>query len=131
MNGLDTNILVRYLVDDDQRQSELVSRIIEAGVEQGETFFISDVVVCELVWVLDSAYQFGKEDILLGLEAVLAGDAFEFANHDRLRRAYISYKEGSGDYADYLIGVFGSENGCDTTLTFDKSLKDHSEFSLL
>lgn len=131
MIGLDTNVLLRYVVEDDKKQSAQVVRAFEKAVGEGDTFFISDIVVCEMVWVLGSAYKLSKDEILEVLAAVLEGDHFEFENHDRLLRAYRSYDQGNGDFADYVIGVLGQEVGCRITLTFDKSLRGDASFRLL
>jgi predicted nucleic-acid-binding protein len=63
VTGLDTNVLVRYLVEDDGEQGARAAAFIEGVAARDERLFVSDVVVCELVWVLESAYGFGRRSI--------------------------------------------------------------------
>lgn len=87
--------------------------------------------MCESVWVLGSAYRFSKEQIVLALGAVLDSDTFAFEDHGRLRRAFLEFQSGSADFADYLIGVVGRVCGCESTLTFDRSLATSRSFTLI
>lgn len=84
MIGVDTNILVRYLTQDDPEQARKASREIDQGAEAGETFFITDVVMCELVWVLETAYDYDRLQIADTLDKVLATKQFQFGDKDLL-----------------------------------------------
>ena len=131
MKGLDTNILVRYLVKDDKRQAEKAAACIRKVTDSGEIFFINLVVFCELVWVLDSAYGYERMEIAGVLEKLLITQQFEIESRDIVRQAIHDYKTGGADFADYLIGRINIINNCDTTFTFDQSLKKSPLFSLL
>jgi predicted nucleic-acid-binding protein len=131
MRGLDTNVLVRYLVRDDKRQAERASACIREATAGGESCFINQIVLCELVWVLEAAYGFGKKEISEVLEKILATKQFEIDKKDTVRQAVGDYGQGKGDLADYLIGRINHEHGCDRTATFDRSLKDAPAFEVL
>ena len=128
MIGLDTNVLARYLIADDASQYRTAARLIESEVLQG--FFISDIVVCELVWVLRDAYEASRQDIVDVLSDIFGTPAFFFADRDRLYRSLARYASHRGDFADYLIGLHATDAGCHTTLTFDKALKTEAGFRL-
>jgi predicted nucleic-acid-binding protein len=128
MIGLDTNVLVRYLVADDAAQYRTAARLIESGALEG--FFISDIVICELVWVLRDAYEASRQDIVGVLSEIFETPTFSFSDRDRLYRSLAKYVSQRGDFADYLIGLHATDAGCDTTLTFDKALKTDVDFRL-
>ncbi len=128
---MDTNVLVRYLVWDDKKQAQKASDCIRKIVEAGELCFINAIVLCELVWVLESAYGFQRSKIAEVCEKVLMTKQFEIESKDLTRKAVNYYKEGKADFADYLIGEINKHEGCEYTYTFDLSLKKQSAFSLL
>jgi len=131
IRGLDTNILVRFLVRDDRRQAEAASAYIRKVISDGGACFINLIVFCELVWVLESAYGYGKPEIAGVLEKMLATRQFEIETKDIVRQAVHDYREGSGDIADYLIGRANHSRGCDRTATFDRSLKSSPLFDVI
>ena len=122
MNAIDTNVLVRYLVNDDERQSALVAGLVERAVIQGREFFVSDIVVCETVWVLSFSYRIPRADIAALLRDVFRARHLQFAASDQLLRALEAYQAGNGDFADYLIREHARHAGCSTVSTFDKAL---------
>lgn len=131
MIGLDTNILVRYLTQDDPDQSKKAVREIEKGLSSGHMFYIADIVICELVWVLETAYGYDRRDIAPVLESILRTKQFVFANKDLLWHSLADYKTKKGDFADNLIGRTGHKAGCSETLTFDSGLKNSPIFRVL
>ena len=82
MIGLDTNVLVRYLTQDDPAQARKATQVIEAGVEQGEGFYLTSIVLCELVWVLEDAYGYNRGDIQAVLDRILRTAQFRFDNKE-------------------------------------------------
>jgi predicted nucleic-acid-binding protein len=122
MKGLDTNVLVRYLTQDHQKQARLAAKEIEGAAAKGEKLVIQPIVLCELVWVLESAYDFGKPQITA---------QFEIADKDTVWQALNDYHKEKGDFSDYYIGRSNEKAGANVTLTFDKSLKDDKRFSLI
>lgn len=131
MKGLDTNILVRYLVQDDRKQAERASAYIRKVTAGGESCFINLVVLCELVWVLESAYAHNKNEIADVLEKILITKQFEIEAKDLVRQAVHDYRRGRGELADYLIGQINQAQGCDVTASFDRALKNASSFIVL
>lgn len=102
MIGLDTNILVRYLTRDDEQQWQQAL----TAIQQNQPCFVTNVVLCELVWVLKGAtYGFRKDEIIDALELMLHSAAFEFENRSTVDQALQRYKRGKADFSDYLIGA--------------------------
>jgi predicted nucleic-acid-binding protein len=131
MIGLDTNILVRYLTQDDPVQARKATLEIEKGLTAGEYFFIADIVMCELVWVLETAYRYEQREIVPVIENILRSKQFRFENKDLLWQSMADYKTKKGDFADHLIGRIGQKAGCRETLTFDSGLKNDPAFRVL
>jgi predicted nucleic-acid-binding protein len=131
MKGIDTNVLVRYFVRDDQKQAEKASSYIQKTIAIGESFFINHIVLCELAWVLESAYGYKKKEIADVLEKILITKQFEIEFKDIVHQAIHEYTHGSADLADYLIGRVNHANGCEITVTFDRSLKNSRSFFVL
>lgn len=130
MIGLDTNVLVRYLTQDDVKQSRAASELIESA-DANDAFFLSHIVLCELVWVLEEAYRYRRPEIQVALEGILRTGQFRFESLDVLWRAVQDYASGRADFADYLVGRVGKAYGCDDSLTFDKALRSSSSFRVL
>lgn len=131
MKGLDTNVLVRYLTQDDPKQSARADAFINTAVARNERCFISAVVLCELTWVLRYAYKVSKTDVLMTLELLLNTNQFEIGDRDHVRHALGAYRAGRADFADYLIGALAQDAGCDVTATFDRRLRGDTTFQLL
>lgn len=131
MNGLDTNVLVRYLVKDDVRQAKIAADAIKSTIISDGRCFINHIVLCELVWVLEAAYEYTKKEIAATLEKILMTRQFEIESKDILHLALNDYSNERGDLSDYLIGRINQAERCGTTLTFDRKLKHSSIFRLL
>jgi predicted nucleic-acid-binding protein len=131
MIALDTNVLVRFLVEDDDAQSRKASRLIEKALERDEALFISDIVMCEMVWVLSTSYRFSRSDIAGVSGELVRGRGVVFASSDALARALQAYVAGKGDFADYLIREHARAAGADTVATFDRALFNEGGFSKL
>ena len=131
MIGLDTNILIRFLTQDDPEQSRKAAHEIEKGLSAGQMFFIADIVLCELVWVLETAYQYDRQEIVPVLENILRTRQFQFENKDLLWISLADYRNKKEDFADHLIGRAGHKAGCRETLTFDAGLKNNPIFRVL
>ena len=130
MTGLDTNVLVRYLTQDDAAQARRADAIISAAVARRQRCVIGPVVLCELVWVLRDAYDTTKEDVVATLDRMLATHQFEILDKDLVREALDAYRRGRADFADYLIGAANRQAGCDETATFDRRLRGAAGFRL-
>lgn len=130
MIGVDTNVLVRYLTQDDAAQARAVDAFLTT-LEDGERLRIDDIVLCELVWVLRAAYRLNKSTIVDAVDKVLNTARFSFEDRDLLRKALDDFRDGKGDFADYLIGWRNLRAGCHRTTTFDLSLEGSTSFVLL
>ena len=118
MIGLDTNILIRYITQDDAAQAQRAGRLV-SSFSYAEPGFISTATVLELVWVLDSFYGFTDQNIASAIEHVLATDTFLVENERDVFDAMHALRNGL-DFADALIAASGTRVGCAQTLTFDK-----------
>ncbi|MBI2922942.1 MAG: type II toxin-antitoxin system VapC family toxin [Planctomycetes bacterium] len=131
MIALDTNILVRYLVRDDARQAAASTKLIESGCTPEEPGFVSQVVLAELSWVLDSVYGYGRADIQRALLGILSTRSFTVEDPEIAWRALNEYQDGKADFADYLIGLAGKTAGAEATVTFDRSASGSGLFLFL
>ena len=119
MIGLDTNILVRYLTQDDPLQSSKATEIIEQRLTEETPGFVSIVAMVETVWVLDRAYGLPAHKIAAAVERMLQTDVLVIENEQEVFTAMIALKEGQGSFADSVIAGLGVRAGCSCTLTFD------------
>lgn len=119
MIGLDTNVVVRYIVQDDAEQARAASNVIEQQCTEERPGFLSLVVLAELVWVLERAYGYRRAQLVDVLEAILAASELQIESPDLVLSAILDYRNGSADFADYLIGRVNALHGCEATMTFD------------
>lgn len=128
MIGIDTNVLVRYLVEDDPKQSAEAARLVERTIERNETLFVSQIVLCELVWVLSYAYHFSRGEIVTLLESLRRAAQLDLEFAEEVRRAVDSYAAGRGDFADHLLAERAISRGCRQVATFDRPLLSDPRF---
>jgi predicted nucleic-acid-binding protein len=126
--GLDTNLLVRYVVQDDLEQAARAARLIEGRCTVAEPGFINDIVLCELVWVLESVYRLARDEVAAILDRVLRVPALGVEDFDRALGALQHYRSGICDFADALIGLKNRRHGCTATATFDRRAGQLAEF---
>jgi predicted nucleic-acid-binding protein len=130
MIGLDTNILVRYLAQDDPVQSPKATEIIERRLTEENPGFVSIVAMVETVWVLDRAYHLATHEIAAAVERMLQADVLVVENEQEVFTAMIALKEGQGSFADAVIAALGARASCSSTLTFDQNALRLSGFRL-
>ena len=123
MIGLDTNISIRYLTQDDLKQSKIVANIFETQISYQSPGFISLIVLIETIWVLKSIYQQNKEELCLLIAHLLTTKQLLVEKSDLAYKALKLWEKGNGDYSDALIIVINQQQGCIKTLTFDKKAK--------
>lgn len=128
MIALDTNVLVRVLVEDDPDQSSRAQRLVEEAVTRGEDVFIGDIVLCEFVWVLQRAYQLRRPEIVEALRTLRGLRHIVFDSTARIDAAIDRYAQGRGDLADQLILSHATEAGAAALHTFDRLLLEGPEF---
>lgn len=126
MIGIDTNVLARFLVDDDPEQGRIASEFLEAMDTQGETGFVPDIVLAELSWVLARSYGFSREEIATAFRQLLLARQLVFRSRDEVREA-LDFYEKAGDLADHLIVEQSLRAGCSGVVTFDKKLQKRDQ----
>jgi len=120
MIGLDTNILVRYLTQDDPIQSPKARAIVERRLTEEKPGFVSVVAMIEIVWVLERAYRLTAHEIVGAVERMLQIDVLVVENEQEVFTAMIALKDGQGTFAEAVIAALGARMGCACTLTFDR-----------
>lgn len=130
MIGLDTNVLVRYMAQDDAEQSPRATRLIESLTQEAPGY-VSIVSVVELVWVLTSCYSTTKSEIVDVLEKLLRIKSIVVSQADVVWKAVRMFKEGKAEFADCLIERDANEAGCSYTSTFDREAAEHCAMRLI
>jgi len=131
MKGLDTNVLVRYLTQDDPFQSRAATELIERRLTQSEPGFVSLVTMVESVWVLKRVYGFSNDEIARAIEGMLRSDTLLIQNEQEVFIAMAVMKTGRGSFADALVSALGTWAGCTATVTFDRRAARLAGFELL
>ena len=120
MIGLDTNLLIRYLAQDDPRQSAVANRLIETELSEKRVGFITHIVLVEIIWVLESCYNQKKEALVSVIESLLTTKQIIVERAEIVHLALKKYRAGSADFSDALILAVCEASGCERTVTFDK-----------
>lgn len=131
MIALDTNVLVRILVRDDESQAARARRLVERCVETGDACLVSNPVLCELEWVLESVYGASRLDVASAVRVLLTTPPFRVEDSELTHRALQAYSKGKGDLSDHLLSQVGRSRGARTTYTFDRDLRKAEGFTLL
>lgn len=126
MKAIDTNILIRYLIQDDAKQGGLAIELIESG----KPVFLTHTVLIEAVWVLTASYGLDRDAIVKVLYELTKNGFFILDKDQIISRALQDYQQGF-DFADMVIGYYGVSKGCTSTYTFDKKAAKHCSFTLL
>lgn len=130
MIGLDTNIIVRYIVKDDPIQSGLAVKFIHS-LSNDDPAFVSLVVVAELIWVLESVYGFNRSELVDVIESLLSSKELILENAGLVSQAVHLFRRGKADFSDYLIERSGRGRGCQHTLSFDQTAARYGGMRLL
>jgi len=120
MIGLDTNILVRFLIDDDKKQAKKVYSLFKNHETDKTELFVPFVVILELIWVLDSAYNISRADILESISDLLLMPILKFERQSSLQQFVSSAQQNKYDLSDLLIAHSAKHQGCQKMITFDK-----------
>ena len=131
MNALDTNVLVRFLVKDDERQSEIVYRVFKQAEMDNSTFFVPLLVVLETLWVLESVYKIARNDILDSINEVILMPILMFEAQATIQRFIFIAREIKADLSDILIACSAKSSGCESVLTFDKKASKFDYFEII
>ncbi|MBI5429480.1 MAG: type II toxin-antitoxin system VapC family toxin [Nitrosomonadales bacterium] len=119
MLGIDTNVLVRFLVRDDEVQFEKARKLIKREVAAGRRIFVNQLVLMETEWVLRSRYAVTKNQIIETISGLLNATDIQFEDEPSIEEALFIWKESAADFADCLIGAKNRRMGCRATTTFD------------
>ena len=119
MLGVDTNVLVRFLVRDDEAQFEKARKLIKREIAAGRRVFVSQLVLLETEWVLRSRYGLPKDQIIVAISGLLDAADVRFEDEPAIEEALFIWKETAADFADCLIGAKNRRLGCRATATFD------------
>lgn len=131
MIGLDANVMVRYLVQDDKAQSAAATRLIEKVLTSEAPGFISLVALVEIVWVLESCYGCTRKEVAAIIERLLRVKQIRVQDAEVVWRAWRLYAAGKADFADCLIERIGHAHECMHTVTFDKKAADSAGMQFL
>jgi predicted nucleic-acid-binding protein len=124
MLGIDTNVLVRFLVRDDQTQFEKARKLLKREVSNGRRVFINQLVLLETEWVLRSRYGLAKMQMLETISGLLDAPDVQLEDEPSIEEAVFVWRDANADFADCLIGARNRRLGCKATATFDtKALK--------
>jgi predicted nucleic-acid-binding protein len=118
--AVDTNVLVRYVVQDDAVQGEAAARLISRGVQAGTPLFVPVTVLLELEWVLRSAFGFDKAEVR-ALSRLLGSFELDFESEGAMEGALAKYERGSADFADCLHAALAQQASQEPLWTFDKA----------
>lgn len=127
MNALDTNVIIRYLVQDDKKQAKKATKFIE-NLTTDNPGFISCIALCEVNWVLKTTYKISKTQRITILQNIISIANFDIEHLDSCLKALRNYKIGKADFSDYLIQSIAEFNGYNTTITFDKNALQNTGF---
>ena len=128
MIGIDTNVLARYIVQDDPKQARAATAFLEKNCTAEDPGRVCLVVLCELVWVLTRAYKYDSETVVGVLENLLTAAELEVEQSSLAWRALRDYRTGSAEFADYLIAHVNDAAGAKYTFTFDSRAGRHGLF---
>jgi predicted nucleic-acid-binding protein len=120
MPALDTNVLVRYLVQDDEIQSAAARRLIRKCVVDERTLYVPVTVTLELEWVLRTSFELAKDDVMEVLSSLFSAAELSFESEHALEVALQSYRNGTADFADCLHIALAAQAGESPLWTFDK-----------
>ena len=131
MIGLDTNVVVRYLTQDDTKQSALATRLFERALSVERPGFVSLITLCEIAWVLAECYDADKARIRGVIEGLLASKQILVEDAELVWKALRAWEKSSADFSDALMGQALIARGCEKIVTFDKPAAKLPGFELL
>ncbi len=130
MKGIDTNILVRFLVGDDELQAEKVYNIFKKTEADKQELFVPLLVMLELIWVLESVYEIERKEIIGAISELLLMPILNFEHQTALQQLTYTAQKNRYDLSDLIIAHSAREQGCEAVITFDKKASKYSLFEL-
>ena len=131
MQALDTNILVRFLVKDDEEQAGAVYKLFIKAERDRKKFFVPLLVLLELIWVLESLYKVSRNKLLHVISTLLMLPILEIEDRDVVYSFLSEAQKSTFDLDDLLIACKAKAKGCSQVITFDKKASKHGWFHLL
>lgn len=128
MKALDTNVIVRLLINDDKVQGRRAKALLEKAEEESERCFLSLLVILETIWVLSAVYQLNRSEVLDALELLTQMPVLELESDGTVQELLRMGRSGNADLPDLLIGLSAKARGCETTLTFERGLEKTTLF---
>ena len=128
--GIDTNVIARYVVQDDRQQADIATAFLES-LDESQQGYISVIVLVELVWLLKRGYKQPKATIIDVIYKLVHTDYIQIENKKQVLQALTLFQNTSADFADALIATQNAEAGCDYSVTFDKGAAKHSGMTIL
>jgi predicted nucleic-acid-binding protein len=123
MIGIDTNILLRLWLDDDPAQNKRIDALLAKHGGAPGSLLVTDVVLAEAVWTLQSAFDQDKAARLTAVRSLLEETAFAFEDREAVTRAVAQFEAGSCGLSDCLVVAKHAQQGCDFTATFDRGMR--------
>lgn len=131
MIAVDTNVLVRSIVEDDPRQAQLARDLLRSTAAAGEACFLSDPVLCELEWLLSRTYDVPRSEVLAFVQLLFAQPLFAFEDRAAVAEAIKRFQESGLSLADCLVAARAQARQVRTVYTFDRALARQPGFTLL
>lgn len=131
MIGIDTNVLVRYIVQDEPAQARLAEKCLEARCSSELPGRINVIVLCELAWVLARGYGCDRQTVASVVRRILTSPELSVEEDEAVWQALKQYEKGPADFPDYLLGLLNQRNGAFPTVTFDRRAAKEPFFELL
>ena len=131
MIGLDTNALIRLVIEDDPEQTARVRDAVRDAVATGQRCRINRIALVESVWVLESVFGWKRVRVAAYLDTVFDNEDVDVEDEDAAKQALAAYRKGSGDFADAYLALTNRATGCSTTLTFDRKAARLADFQLI
>ena len=130
MKGIDTNILVRFLIGDDEQQAQKVYKIFKKAESEKKELFVPLLVMLELIWVLESVYEIPRAAILESISELTLMPILKFEHQSALQQFTQAAQGNKYDLSDLLISHSAKAKGCETVITFDKKAAKSPLFEL-
>lgn len=119
MIAVDANLFLRWLLEDDKKKAQAFAKFIRKTEKAGESLWVSDLTVAEMVWVLESYYRVPVQEITANIEAILDMPVFAFENRERLLRTMELYRAHHVDFIDCYLAAAAMDRGFTAVASFD------------
>lgn len=118
MTGIDTNVLTRYIMQDDRQQFMAASAFL-GSLTLESPGFVGMVTIAEICWVLMRRYRLTRSQFSSAMERLLNSTLLQFENQNLVAEALLLFDKTNADFADCLVSLSARAAGCDGVVTFD------------